>query len=81
MASGAYGDACARFSESERLDPAAGTLLNLADCYERNGQLASAWLTFREATTAAELSDRAAWSEQASARARLLEPRLPTLTV
>jgi hypothetical protein len=76
-----YPLACEKFAESERLDPAAGTLLNLADCYEKNGQLASAWVTFREATTAAERSGRVAWAEQAAARARLLEPQLPTLTV
>jgi hypothetical protein len=81
MATGSYSDACARFAESERLDPAAGTLLNLADCYEKNGQLASAWMTFREATTAAQRIDRPAWTEQATARANLLEARLSTLTI
>ena len=81
MAAGSYSDACAKFAESERLDPAAGTLLNLGDCYEKNGQLASAWMTFREAATAAQRIDRPAWAEQAAARAQLLEPRLPTLTV
>jgi hypothetical protein len=81
MGKGEYGRACAKLAESERLDPAAGTLLNLADCYEKNGQLASAWVTFREARTAATRIDRAAWAEQAAARARLIEPRLPTLAI
>jgi hypothetical protein len=81
MAAGDFGHACAQFAESERLDPAAGTLLNLADCYEKTGQLASAWMAFREATTAAERAGRASWASQATARARLLEPRLPTVTL
>ena len=75
---GSYADACAKFAESQRLGPAPGTLLNLADCYEKNGQLASAWFAFRAATTASEQIGRTAWAEQSSARARLLEPRLPT---
>jgi hypothetical protein len=78
---GAFGRACAKFAESQRLDPAAGTLLNLADCYERNGQLASAWVTFRDAVTASERDGREEWAEQARSRARLLDPRVPTFTV
>jgi hypothetical protein len=35
--------ACARFGESQLLDPAPGTLLNLADCEERLGRLTSAY--------------------------------------
>ena len=81
MAAGTYAEACAKLAASERLDPAAGTLLNLADCYEKNGQLASAWIAFRDAATASERNGRAAWAEQATARARILEPRLSTLTI
>jgi hypothetical protein len=81
MAAGKYAPACAKLAASERLDPAAGTLMNLADCYEKNAQLASAWVTFREAVTAAERDGRASWAEQAAARARLIEPRMQTLTI
>ncbi len=76
-----YPTACAKFAESERLDPAAGTLLNLADCYEKNGQLASAWITFRDAAGMATRTARTTWAEQAVTRARLLEPQVPTLTI
>lgn len=46
--------ACKRFAESHRLEPAAGTLLNLGDCHERLGRLASAWQAY---TAAADLLD------------------------
>ena len=45
--SGDFPAAAARFEESERLEHALGTLLNLANCYERGGRLASAWRAFR----------------------------------
>jgi hypothetical protein len=42
--------ACDRFEESYRLDPRPGTALNLGNCRERLGQVASAWQRFREAS-------------------------------
>jgi hypothetical protein len=39
---GDHATACAKFAESLKLEPAPGTLLNVADCEERGGQLVAA---------------------------------------
>jgi hypothetical protein len=73
--------ACEHFERSQKIDPAVGTLLYLAECYERTGKTASAWATFREAASLArELreSDRAAIGDQ---RAAKLESQLSKVTV
>jgi hypothetical protein len=76
---GNYALACAKFDESNRLDPAAGTLLNLADCEQNRGQLARAWQHFEQLYEELPPSDeRRAIAE---ARARLLEKRVPKLRI
>ncbi|HEY2510764.1 MAG TPA: hypothetical protein VGI39_07910 [Polyangiaceae bacterium] len=81
MADGKFADACPKLAESQRLDPGAGTLLNLGHCYEKNGQTASAWVTFKDAAAAADLKHRADWSQRARERAHQLEPILSKLTI
>ena len=53
MAAGKFADACPKFEASQELDPGVGTMLNLADCYEKTGRTASAWAEFRETVSAA----------------------------
>ena len=77
--SGQYQDACPRFAESQRLDPAAGTLMNLATCEEKLGKLASAWQHWREAIDALPGGDDRI--PFAQSRVSELEKKLPRLTV
>ncbi len=76
-----FAAACPKFAESQRLDPAAGTLIHLANCYEKLGKTASAWATFIDATAAAKQQGRADWADLAKARADALQPRLSRLTI
>jgi hypothetical protein len=81
MTEGRFADACPKLAASQRLDPGAGTLMNLASCYEKNGQFASAWATFKEAAAAARSSNHPDWETAARTRADKLEPELARLTV
>src|SRR5665213_1764373 len=48
MAAKKFDLACAKFRESNRLDPAVGTLFNLANCEAQRGQLVTAWTLYRQ---------------------------------
>ncbi len=76
-----YGDACPKFAASQKISPAIGTLLNLADCYEKNNQLASAWARFHEAIALAQRLGRTNREQTARERADKLESRLIKLTI
>jgi hypothetical protein len=73
--------ACPRFEASLKLDPALGTLLNLATCYEKLGKLASAWGHYREVIALATKAGDTARIDIARERTKALEPRLPRLTI
>src|SRR5580700_11407036 len=51
---GQVSQACADFAESQRLDPALGTLLNLADCHAAEGKTATASAEFEQAQLQAQ---------------------------
>lgn len=76
-----YAEACPKLEESERLDPAVGTLLNLGDCLDRLGDASRAWATFREAEAMATHGKQAARAKYAQKRASEIEPRLVRVTV
>ena len=81
MDAGQVAQACPKFADSERLDPGVGTMLNLAVCYEKNGQTASAWATYKDAASAAANAGEAAREKYARDHASALEPSLAKLTV
>ena len=76
-----YAHACPKFERSQELDNGIGTLLYLADCYEKNGQLASSWATFREAASRANARGEGERERVAVRRAAVLEPVLAKLTI
>jgi hypothetical protein len=78
---GKFGEACPKFAASERLDPGAGTLLNLGSCYEKNGQSASAWATFIEAESVATKAGHKDWAARAHEHSEKIAPHLPKLVV
>jgi hypothetical protein len=81
MDKGRFGEACPKLAESHRLDPAVGTLLNLAECYEKQGRTASAWATYLEAETLATRLNQAPRATFAAQRARQLVVTLPRLAI
>lgn len=78
---GDFKSACPKFQASQLADPKASTLLNLANCYEKNGQTASAWGAFREAAVLARKTSHPDWEASATERAAALEPTLLRFTV
>lgn len=81
MNEGDYAQACPKLLASYELDPGGGTLLNLAECYEREGRTASAWSTFKEAQLMAERDGRADRVRYAGEHVQALEGRLAYLTL
>jgi hypothetical protein len=78
---GNFTEACPKFELSQRVEPAVGTMLYLAECYEKTNRSASSWALFREAASLAETSGQVERMKTAQARAARLEPRLAWLTI
>jgi len=81
MAAGQYDRACPALVQAQKLDPGLGTLLNLANCYEKAGKTASAWTTFVEAQAIAQRAGRTEAERVAKERAAGLVKRLAKLTI
>ena len=73
--------ACAKFKESQRLEPAFGTQLNLARCFTKIGRTASAWITFLEAAATAKKQQREKRIAVAKGFAKKLETKLVRLRI
>ena len=81
MTAGKFAAACPKFEASQQLDPGLGTMLNLAECYEKTGRTASAWAEYREAIPLARAAGSKARQDLATERAQALQDRLSTLTI
>jgi hypothetical protein len=81
MTAGKFAEACPKFEASQQLDPGLGTMLNLAECYEKTGRTASAWAEYREAIPLARAAGSKARQDLATERAQALQERLSTLTI
>lgn len=75
-----WAEACPKFEASHAADPAVGTLLNWADCLEREGRLGSALARFEQAEAQLEEAGDPR-AEIAATRAATLRPRAPRLRV
>ena len=71
-----FASGCPMLAESQRLDPAPGTLLALAYCHDGEGRIASAWAEYTSVAGTAKDAERAS---VARTRADALRTRLPRL--
>ncbi len=78
---GRYAEACQKLADSQQLDPAVGTLLNLAQCYVKLGRTATAWATYREAADAARAAGQTERETKAIRAAEALQADLAKLMV
>jgi hypothetical protein len=74
-----YDTACQRFRESNRLDPAVGTLLNLAVCETTRGRVATGWELFRAVSEKLSPDDQR--HTFVNGQLAQIEPRLPHVTL
>lgn len=81
MAEGRFAEACRELERSQELDPALGTLLNLADCYQRRGEGSRAYRTFVETRTLAAAGGHIEVERVADERASSLFAAHPKITI
>jgi hypothetical protein len=81
MTDGRFAEACPKLEQSQSIEGAIGTMLYLAECYEKTQRLASAWAMFREASSRARAEGQPDRAKVGDDRAKLIEPLLSKLTV
>lgn len=74
-------DALSKFTESFRLDPRSGTMLNIAECSLTLGRIATAWAQFGKVQTLAHGQGSNDHLTYATRRIAEIEPKLSWLTV
>lgn len=81
MQAGKYEDGCPKLVESQRLDPAGGTLLVIALCHEGQGKTATAWAEFGVALGEARKDKRSDREAAAQEHIKSLEPKLTKVRI
>lgn len=76
-----YDEACPKFEESQRIDPSAGTLLNLGRCLELRGKTASAWAAYKQTIALGNSTNKPRQVAAAEQYLAELTPRLSKLEV
>ena len=79
MAEQKYAEACQKFEGALAIERGLGTLLRLADCYDRAGQTASAWALFQDLASLAQATADDVRAQIATQRSTDLEQRLSLL--
>ena len=74
-------EACDRLAASERIDPALGTLINLALCHERDGKTATAWGEYVDAAAQASKTGERDRERFAREHATALEAAIPKVRI
>jgi hypothetical protein len=80
MEASRFAEACAKLAESQKLDPASGTLLNLAVCHELVGKTATAWREYRQVLADPLTADQRERQHLARERIAGIEPQLARVT-
>jgi hypothetical protein len=81
MERGKTDEACEKFSSSQSLSPALGTLLNLALCREAQGRSATAWSLFAEVESLAQRAGDAMRARIANDHGAALSPQLKKVVI
>jgi hypothetical protein len=81
MDAGHFADACKKFTDSQRLDPAIGTLMHLAACHEKAGKVATAWSEFNDVAAQAQKAGQAQREKYARDHAAALDSKLQKVII
>jgi hypothetical protein len=74
-------EACEKFADSQRADPALGTLMHLADCHEKDHRPATAWSEFTDAAEQARSAGQHDRERFAQSHAAALEKQLQKIVI
>ena len=80
-AAGRYAEACPRFKQSQRLDSGLGTQFNLALCFEKLGELGSAWMNYRGVARLAHQTGKRDREDAALQKMEQLKRRVSRLVI